>query len=85
MTRRSFCMSVAILFCGTSLALAAENKNVLFLTKSQGFQHSVITRDKNDPAKPAHAERLLTEFGAASVCCRKAGSITRPRPRTPAT
>src|SRR3954470_15346829 len=66
MTRRSFCMSVAILFCGTSLALAAENKNVLFLTKSQGFQHSVITRDWKDPAKPAHAERLLTEFGGAN-------------------
>jgi type 1 glutamine amidotransferase len=66
MTRRSFCMSVAILFCGTSLAVAAENKKVLFLTKSQGFQHSVVTRDKNDLTKLAHAERLLTEFGAAN-------------------
>jgi type 1 glutamine amidotransferase len=65
MTRRFFWLFVAVLFCGTSLAFA-ENKNVLFLTKSSGFQHSVITRDKNDPSKPAHAERLLTEFGAAN-------------------
>src|SRR5215204_1439390 len=66
MNRRSFCLTVVALLCGTSMALAAENKNVLFLTKSSGFQHSVITRDKNDPAKPTHAERLLTEFGAAN-------------------
>ena len=66
MNRRSFCFTVVALLCGASLALAAENKNVLFLTKSSGFQHSVITRDKNDPQKPAHAERLLTEFGAAN-------------------
>jgi len=66
MNRRSFCLTMVALLCGTSMALAAENKNVLFLTKSQGFQHSVITRDKNDPTKLAHAERLLTEFGAAN-------------------
>ena len=50
------------LFCLSSLALAAD-KQVLFLTKSSGFQHSVITRDKNDPTKLAYAEKLLTEFG----------------------
>jgi uncharacterized protein len=66
MNRRFFCLSVVALLCGTSAALAAENKNVLFLTKSQGFQHSVIARDKNDPTKMVHAERLLTEFGAAN-------------------
>jgi len=65
MNRRSFCVTVVALFCLTSLALAAD-KQVLFLTKSQGFQHSVITRDKNDPMKLAHAERLLTEFGGAN-------------------
>src|SRR5580765_5807077 len=63
MIRRYFCVTVIALFCGASLAVAAENKQVLFLTKSSGFQHSVITRDKNDPTKLAHAERLLTEFG----------------------
>src|SRR5688500_12977641 len=66
MNRRSFCVTLLALFCGTSLAVAAENKNVLFLTKSQGFQHSVIARDKKDPQKPAHAERLLTEFGGSN-------------------
>src|SRR2546422_5831966 len=39
MNRRSFCVTVVALFCGASLALAAENKKVLFLTKSSGFQH----------------------------------------------
>jgi type 1 glutamine amidotransferase len=62
MNRRSFAMTVVALFCLSSLALAAD-KQVLFLTKSSGFQHSVITRDKNDPTKLAHAEKLLTEFG----------------------
>ena len=52
MNRRSFCVIVVALFCMTSLSLAAD-KRVLFLTKSQGFQHSVITRDKNGPQKPA--------------------------------
>src|SRR5436305_1788696 len=58
---RFVCVAVGLLIL-TSIA-DAENKNVLFLTKSSGFQHSVITRDKNDPQKPAYAERLLTEFG----------------------
>jgi len=65
MTRSLFAAAVAV-FTLASVALAAENKNVLFLTKSQGFQHSVIARDAKDPSKPAHAERLLTEFGAAN-------------------
>jgi type 1 glutamine amidotransferase len=66
MNRRSFCLVVVGLICMSSVALGAENKKVLFLTKSQGFQHSVITRDKNDPQKLAHAERLLTEFAGAN-------------------
>src|SRR5215212_4832547 len=49
----------------SSIALA-ENKKVLFLTKSSGFQHSVITRDWKDPQKPGHAEGILTEIGAAN-------------------
>ena len=63
MNRRSFCVTVVALFCLSSLALAAD-KQVLFLTKSAGFQHSVIERKNPDPQKLAHAERLLTEFGA---------------------
>ena len=41
-------------------ACAAEEKKVLFFTKSSGFQHSVITR-KGD--KLGHAEQILTEIG----------------------
>jgi len=63
MNRRSFAVTVVALFCLSSLALAAD-KQVLFLTKSSGFQHSVIERKYPDPQKLAHAERLLIEFGA---------------------
>ncbi len=61
---RFVCVVVGLLII-TSVA-HAENKKVLFLTKSSGFQHSVITRDKNEPQKLAHAERILTEIGAAN-------------------
>src|SRR5438552_16131393 len=61
---RFVCVVVGMLIL-TSVA-HAENKKVLFLTKSSGFQHSVITRDKNEPQKLAHAERLLTEFAGQS-------------------
>jgi type 1 glutamine amidotransferase len=60
MTRRILCFTLA-LFCITPITLA-ENKNVLFLTKSSGFEHSVVKRDKNNPTAPAHAERVLSEF-----------------------
>src|SRR4051812_13095990 len=66
MNHRSFCVSLLALFCGTSLALAADNKKVLFLTKSTGFQHPVITRDPKDPQKLAFAEQMLTDIGAAN-------------------
>src|SRR5204862_384561 len=66
MNRRSFCVTVLALFCGASLALAAENKKVLFLTKSSGLQHPVITRDSGDPQKLAHAEQMLTDIGVAN-------------------
>src|SRR5687767_2016027 len=64
MTRRSLLLSALTLFCTASITLAAE-KNVLFLTKSSGFQHDVVKRDKDDPAKPAFAERVFTEFAGA--------------------
>jgi hypothetical protein len=56
----------------------AQEKKVLFLTKSQGFQHSVIQRDAKDPEKLAYAERLLTEIGKAhgyQVTCTKDASL----------
>ena len=46
-----------------AFAQANQKKaKVLFLTKSQGFQHSVVQRKPDAPNGPAHAERLLTEF-----------------------
>ena len=60
---------------------AGERKKVLFFTKSQGFQHSAITRPKNDPTKLAFAEQLLTDLGAKhgfEVTCSKDGTIFSP-------
>src|SRR3954464_14187815 len=65
MNRRSFCVTVVALFCMTSMALAAD-KQVLFLTKSQGFPHPVVTRDKNNPEKLAVAEQGLVDIGKAN-------------------
>src|SRR5258706_3068000 len=61
---RVACVVVGLSLLG-SVALA-ENKKVLFLTKSTGFQHSAITRKWDDPQKPSHAERVLAEIGAAN-------------------
>ncbi|HEV8606014.1 MAG TPA: ThuA domain-containing protein [Tepidisphaeraceae bacterium] len=66
MNRRSFCLVVVGLMCMSSVALGAENKKVLFLTKSSGFQHLVITRDSANPQKLTHAEQILTDIGAAN-------------------
>lgn len=46
-------------------AFAQEKKpvKVLFLTKSSGFQHSVVTRKADDPTKLAHAEQALVDLG----------------------
>ncbi|MBX3415006.1 MAG: ThuA domain-containing protein [Pirellulales bacterium] len=44
--------------------VAAEDKrkpHVLFFTRSQGFEHSVINRGKDE--KPGHAETVFTELG----------------------
>ena len=54
-----------VLAIGASLARGAEaNKQVLFLTKSAGFQHSVITRDQKDGKKMAWAEQHLIDLGS---------------------
>jgi len=44
-------------------AEGGAEKKVLFLTKSSGFQHSVITRDPENPQALAHAEKILTQMG----------------------
>ena len=75
----------AAAFAGAGLMLGrpafaqdGARKKILFFTKSSGFPHSVVTRKDG---QPAHAERLLTEFGAAAgydVTCSKDGSIFTP-------
>lgn len=66
MTRQIVAFALAAitlsLFAGPAPA-QNTNKKVLFLTKSQGFQHSVITRDPKNPAKPSHAEQILIDLG----------------------
>jgi hypothetical protein len=60
---------------------AQEKKRILFLTKSSGFEHSVIKRTANDP--PAHAERILIELGAKNgfevVCTKDASLFNDPK------
>jgi type 1 glutamine amidotransferase len=56
-------------------------KKILFFTKSSGFEHSVIARPKNDPAKLSFAEQFLTDIAARQgidVTCSKDGSIFKP-------
>jgi type 1 glutamine amidotransferase len=56
-------------------ASAAEGKNILFFTKSSGFEHSVIKR-KGDEL--SHAEKILTEIGKKAgfnVTCSKDGGM----------
>ncbi len=57
---------------------AADDKplNVLFFTKSAGFQHSVITRQRANEL--SHAETILTQVGRQhqiAVTCSKDGRI----------
>lgn len=55
--------SFAVLALGlslTSLVRAAEPLNILFFSKSSGFEHSVISWKKG---KPSHAETVLAEIG----------------------
>jgi type 1 glutamine amidotransferase len=55
-----------------------EHKKVLFFTKSNGFQHSAITR-KGDEL--SHAERTLTALGKShdfEVVCSKDGTLFEP-------
>ena len=68
--------------CAASRASSPQRrKKVLFLTKSAGFQHSVITRNADDPSKLAYAEQILTDLAAPhgyDVICSKDGSIFTP-------
>ena len=72
------CLAAAVIGLGlTSFASAAEGaKKVLFLTKSAGFQHSVIGR--KSPEQMAHLEKILIEVGPAKgyeFTCTKDASL----------
>ncbi|HLL88108.1 MAG TPA: ThuA domain-containing protein [Tepidisphaeraceae bacterium] len=53
----------------------AAPPRVLFFTKSAGFEHSVVKRERAD--EPALAEKLVTEWfgGDARVTCTKDGGV----------
>src|SRR5215475_4259707 len=85
--RRDVLKAAALAGAGIALSPFADllaqdstgpRKKVLFFTKSSGFQHSAITRPKDDPSKLAFAEQLLTDLGAKhgfDVTCTKDGTI----------
>lgn len=57
---QSVSLGVALLTAG--LAQAAEPLQILFFSKSSGFEHSVISWKKG---QPSHAEKVLAEIGKA--------------------
>jgi len=74
-------VAVTIGAIGLMLSLAGPafgqtaKKKVLFLTKSSGFEHSVVKRSGD---KPALVEAVLTELGAKNgfeIVCTKDGSL----------
>jgi type 1 glutamine amidotransferase len=88
--RRDLLKSTAFIAAGLALSPlvargqepgSSARKKVLFFTKSSGYQHSVITRPKDDPTKLAYAEQILTDLGAKhgfDVTCSKDGTIFTP-------
>jgi len=66
------------------VAVETPRKKLLFFTKSSGYQHSVIARDKDHPGKLAFAEQVLTDLGGRhgfEVTCSKDGGIFAPATR----
>jgi type 1 glutamine amidotransferase len=84
------CVLLAVMMVGSAMLSAAtpggwdklvsnKPKQVLFFTKSAGFEHSVIKRTA--PDKLGHAEQILTDMGKAhgfAVTCSKDGRIFTP-------
>ena len=70
------CMLTAGL-CGNASAQDGRARRVLYLTKSSGFEHSVVKRDGD---RLAHSERILGEVfardGVELVCTKDGGMIT---------
>src|SRR5688500_17027550 len=91
MTRRQAMQSVAAAaaaFAAASLPLGwthaqdGKTRQVLFFTKSAGFEHSCIKRPDNHSDKElSHAEKVLVELGKAThfeVTATKDGSYFTP-------
>jgi uncharacterized protein len=58
----------------------ARGKQVLYFTKSAGFEHSVVKRP--GPDQLSHSEKILTELGLKhgfAVTCTKDGSVFTPQ------
>ncbi|HMO35814.1 MAG TPA: ThuA domain-containing protein [Gemmatales bacterium] len=75
-------------FGWTSAATSRASKKLLCFTRSQGFQHDVVNRNKPDgkkflgeKGKLSHVEHLVTEWGKVhgfEVTCTKDGRIFVP-------
>lgn len=92
--RRDFLAAAGLAAVSTAFPLGwvsareAAPKKILFFTRSQGFQHDVVNRNKPDgkkflgeKGKLAHAEHLLTEWGKKhgfDVTCTKDGRVFIP-------
>lgn len=81
MKRRDFLLASGATLLGlsalSSRSLGAEGKRpkVLYFTRSNGFEHSVVKRDGD---KLAHSERIFTEMGVKAgfdVTCTKDGKV----------
>lgn len=60
---------------GWTVAADDKKKKVLYFTRSQGFEHSVV---RSDGDKPSFSDKLLTELGAKhniEVVCSKDGGL----------
>jgi hypothetical protein len=59
-------------------AAAKPKKKLLYFTKSQGFEHSVVKRTGD---QPAYSEKILVELGKKSgyeIVCSKDGTLLNP-------
>jgi type 1 glutamine amidotransferase len=82
MRRRDFLLSTGVAALGLSAfpagwvsAAETKTKRVLYFTRSQGFEHSVV---KREGSKLAYSEQILTDLGKKAgfeVTCSKDGSI----------
>ncbi|MGE5608836.1 MAG: ThuA domain-containing protein [Bacillota bacterium] len=72
---------VSTLFVSSAMAQQTAMKKVLFLTKSEGFQHDMIQRPKDAPEKLGVAEKIFVDFAAKQgyeVTCTKDASLFTP-------